>query len=138
MTYAQILAHFTNNPTHWGDNHGNLAEHVTDFINNYYSDELDTVADIDDMTDNISEYADNETPIYYNDIAKWFAENWNAVNCYVQDIGAPESRNFDIMRTIQAAYCYTLDGELRELLQETIDGYEEPEATEEETPDFPF
>lgn len=124
MNYSQLLAHFTTNSTHWGDNHGNLAEHVKDFINDYYSDKLDQVVDMDELSDNLAQYADNSTPIYYNNIAEWFAKNWNAVNEYVQDIGIPDARKFDIMRTIQAAYCYTLENEMRELIQETVDNYD--------------
>ena len=79
---------------------------------------------MDELTDNLSEYADQNTPIYHNDLAQWFANNWSAVNEYVQDMGVSETRNFDIMRTIQAAYCYTLDGEMSQLIQETVDNYD--------------
>lgn len=95
-----------------------------------YWDQEDEIDDIDDIIDDLYEIADNQTPVYYASIAEWFASNWYAVNEYIEELGI-DQKNFDIMRTIQGAYCYTLEQETREELEEFIGLYnEEQEGTE--------
>lgn len=93
-------------------------------------------SDYDDIIDklqyngSITEYADSSTPIYYNDIAKWFGENWSAVDEYVQEFGtmAEDSHGkADIMRTIQGAYCMTYERDIQEALKLLVEGVEEAE-----------
>ena len=97
-----------------------------------YWDQEDEIDDIDDIIDDLYEIADNQTPIYYWQIAEWFASNWYAVNEYIEELGI-DQKNFDIMRTIQGAYCYTLEQETREELEEFIDLYNESQECTEET-----
>jgi len=97
-------------------------------------DDIDDIVDdlseiIDDIVDDLSEICDSQTPIYYADIAEWFTSNWYAVNKYVEEIGI-DSKDFDIMRIIQGAYCYTLENETRAELEEFIDYYNDKKDTD--------
>ncbi len=84
------------------------------------NDEFNTASDmLDHMRDKgfISECADSSTPIYYSDIAKWFGENYRAVDEYVSEIGAPESKDFDIMKLIQGAFYISYERDLSNAIE---------------------
>lgn len=84
----------------------------------------------DDIADDLTECADSATPIYYNKIAAWFADgNWTAIDDYIAETGTPDE--FDIMKTIQCAYCYTLEQAARQLLSAIVQACEDDEAKEQ-------
>lgn len=70
-----------------------------DFTNSNYFDDI------------ISEYADNNTSIYYCDIAEFIAHNPDALNDAVAEFGI-DSRNFDIYALGQQAEYLTIRNEL--------------------------
>lgn len=68
----------------------------------------------------ITEYADSFTPIYYNQIAKWFGENWAAIDECLDEFGIPAQDSkgkTDIMKTIQMAYCWSYERDLQSALE---------------------
>lgn len=96
-----------------------------------YWDQEDEIDDIDDIIDDLYEICDSQTPVYYWQIAEWFASNWYAVNETVEELGM-DSKNFDIMKTIQMAYYYTLENETRQELEELIEYYNDKQEGIEE------
>lgn len=119
-----------------GDYHTIGYSELDDIINmldadTEYSDS-DEVIDALQYNGSITEYADSGTPIYYNDIAKWFGENWSAVGDYIDEIGEPmkdSGGRTDIMRTIQGAYCMTYERDIQEALRLLVEGVEEDDNT---------
>lgn len=84
----------------------------------------------------ISEYADSSTPIYYYDIAKWFGENYSAVDEYIDEMGdCVEGSNgkADIMKTIQGAHFLSYERDIQSALESLIDELPEEEEAEEVT-----
>lgn len=111
-----------------GDYHDITLSDVSDLID--MIDEAEEFNDSDEVIDHlqysgqISEYADSSTPIYYNQIAKWFGENWGAIDDYVEELGdvAKDSQGkADIMKTIQCAYCMSYERDLIEALKRFIE-----------------
>jgi len=134
MTRKELLAFLITTDKEATDKHSYLfssnihnTEDIYDCIYTLlseYWDQEDDIDNIDDIIDDLTEVADSQTPIYYADIAKFFSKNWSAVDSFVEEIGI-DSKNFDIMKLIQGAYCYTLEQEARQALEEFIDTYNE-------------
>lgn len=98
----------------------NLIEYIED-------KDHTTAYDIrDDNEATIQEVCDSAVPIYYADLAKWFGENWNAVNEYIDEFGemATEGDKPDIMKTIQGAYYITYEREILEALDVLMSKYD--------------
>lgn len=89
-----------------------------DTVVTQYSVDLEEEADVEEVEDAITETCDRATPIYYADIAKWFAENWSAVDETREELGETGA---DIMKEIQQAYFYTLERDVRNALQAYIE-----------------
>jgi hypothetical protein len=118
MSYSELLQKL---PIRYDGKYTKLAEHTKDFIESYIDDWNGQVQIEGDLLDNgyLSEYAHNQTPIYYQDLGTWFRDNWEAVNTYFEAVG---SNNSDIMLSVQNAYTYTLENELYEFLQDLVNG----------------
>lgn len=99
-----------------------ILEIIEETMSEYDNDDE---VDEDTLTEMLNEKADSACPIYYNEIAKWFANgNWTAVDeCFDNGmLGAPERS--DIMKHIQGAFVYTLENEARATLTNIISDIE--------------
>lgn len=130
----------TNDFFYRGDYHDIGLSELSDIVD--MMDESEEYEDFNDVIDklqyngSISEYADSSTPIHYNDIAKWFGENWSAVDEYIDEFGdcAQDSRGkADIMKTIQGAHYMTYERDIQSALESLIDDLPEEEEAEEVT-----
>lgn len=128
---------YENNEIYRGQYHDVVAWDMADYISNYdvlYDDIEYSTADevMDDLQDEFVSWADSETPVYYADIAKWFGDNYTAVDEYIDEMGADKDHgSTDIMRTIQGAYCYTLEQDMRDALQSFLEDIFEQDELEE-------
>jgi hypothetical protein len=64
----------------------NDAEQLEDFINEY-TQNGDSLEEVKDLDDNISEYADGLVPIYYYDIVKEWQENGDCHELTLEVVG---------------------------------------------------
>lgn len=115
-------------PVHIGYHEASEIHEVLSEVLGNYGNETDEVSDADELQDDINEEADICTPIYSNDIAKWFSENWQAYNDTADKLGK-DGMGDDIMKGIQISYCITLENEAMEALTAL---FEELENKEEE------
>jgi len=118
-----------------GDYHEITLSELDDAIaslDDDYEYEVDDI--LEDMQDNsiFSDLADSSTPIYYSDIAKWFGENYSAVNEYVNEMGTPDSRDFDIMKMIQGGYYISYERDIYQAMKQLLEDYESDMTPEEE------
>ena len=94
----------------------------------------DEIHEADDLRDAINEHADSATPVYNSGLAAWFGDNWSAVDDYLDEVGEPvmiqngNRQQPDIMRTIMAAYCMSLEREAFAALESVWEEAEELEA----------
>jgi hypothetical protein len=112
-----------------GDYHTIDQYEVKEIIENLDNEEYEDYEEIyDELTydGDLQEYADNATPIYYYDLAKWFGENWYAVNDYLDEFGEIAHNKWrpDIMKTIQGAYCITYERDLTSAIELIIEELE--------------
>lgn len=91
------------------------GEYILEFIDNYVDNE-NLIFNLEDeqLMEYLYEWADSNTPIYYNELAEWFSKNWTAIDEYSENFGT--CPNGDIMKKIQAAYCWTLENAMQTAL----------------------
>lgn len=122
-----------------GDYHDITLSELADIVDMLEDDgEYETYSDVVDALQyngSISEYADSSTPIYYADIAKWFEENWSAVDECMDEFGDPaqdSNGKTDIMKTIQMAHCWSYERDIQSALESLCDDLPEEEEEAEE------
>jgi len=104
-----------------GEHHDISNKDVASFLDNYgykFKDvDIESFEQLEDLfSDYFIEQADSDVPIYNSDIAEWFSDHWTAVNDYIDEFGIYE-KDFNIMNTIQGAYCISYERDLRDALQ---------------------
>lgn len=114
-----------------GDYHTIDSYELKELIENLDNEEYDDYSAVyDELTydGELYEYADTACPIYYYVIAKWFGENWGAVDEYMSEFGDMAQGcdgKPDIMKTIQCAFCMTYERDLSSALESIIKEVEE-------------
>ena len=90
-----------------------------EYLTSDYGKSEDIITDIDsaNLSENLMEVCDSQTPVYNGDAIQWMAQgtNWCAVDEYVDETGAQDYTN--IMNLVTAAYAYTLENEARATLE---------------------
>jgi hypothetical protein len=123
--------------TYKGDYHTIDSYEIKEIVENLDEEEYEDYSAIyDELTydGELFERSDSATPIYYHDIAKWFGENWSAVDEYVSEFGEMAQGSDgkpDIMKTIQCAYQMTHERDMTSALESIIDEMEEEEHDED-------
>ena len=100
---------------------------VLEAIMDYGDEEVEK----DELEEAIQEQADSQTPVYNNDLAGWFAENWMAYDEVAEEMGK-DNMGEDIMRSIAMAYCITLQRDATSALEVLWEEAEEYEEKQEE------
>lgn len=112
-----------------------LYGHSEDFINDYSASNSDYICDA------FSEFADGCVDIYYNDRAKWFADNWTLVDEANAELGSSGNVMQDIAQAqflqvehelyndieeiiLSLAYQYLINNDVEELTEEQIETIE--------------
>ena len=90
-------------------------------------EEFTDYTDLEDKLDyngRWSELADTQCPIYYNDIAKWFSENYIAIDEYVSEFGEMAEDGGgkpDIMKTIQCAFVVSYERDIKNAFKSFVE-----------------
>lgn len=109
-------------------NYSDLAEVLDRVKDEEEFESFDDFIEKMDYDGRIGEIADSNTPIYYYDIAKWFGENYSAVDEYVSEMGAPEAKDFDIMKLIQGAFYISYERDLKSAFETFFEDIEKEEV----------
>ena len=75
------------------------------------------------ITDDISEFADLNVPIYNSELLDWLKDNYDKLENSIQEFGI-DSENFDLIKQIQLAYYSEIQNELYEYIQKAIEEIE--------------
>ena len=88
---------------------------IIDFITAYFDDrKLKFNSDDEQLQEYLTEWANNNTPVYYSELTEWFSKNWTAIDEYIECFGS--SPDMEIMKIIQATYCWTLENAMTSTL----------------------
>lgn len=113
----------------------NDPETLADFIADYTTQgEVPTLEDVQDLEDNLSEYADGLVPIYYYEITKEWQETGECHQMTVEQCG--EYAEKDIYKMMQSDLYFYYEQQLREDWQALVNLMEEQEETEAGVTDF--
>ena len=89
----------------------NDGENLEDFINCYLIGES---SELDDLDDNLSEYADGLVPVYYNEIIKEWTENTDARGLTQEVLGETDG---DVYKIMMSDLFFYYEQQLREDLE---------------------
>jgi len=105
------------------DNSGefNDGEQLEDFLNCYIQEDTE---DLDDLDDNLSEYADGLVPVYYNEIIKEWQENGDCQGLTMEVLGETSGEVYKIMMSDLFFY---YEQQLREDLEKLKELIEDPD-----------
>ena len=106
----------------------NDGENLEDFINCYLIGES---SELDDLDDNLSEYADGLVPVYYNEIIKEWTENTDARGLTQEIQGETDGDVYGIMTSDLFFYYEQQLREDLEKLKELIEDQDEEEEAKQ-------
>ena len=119
MTYEQVSKLIKDNNTIFND-----SEQIDDFISNY--SQADNV-ELDDLEDNLTEYADGLVPIYYYDITKQWQDT---TDCHemTKEVCGEYGDKATIYEMMSSDLFYYYEQELREDYEKLKDLIDEQET----------
>lgn len=126
MTIKQIIEKIDKDYRYNSDYHTIERDDVVELLELLETKEADAdYKTMDELRDRLYYYglgfemADNNCPIYYADIAKWFGDNWQAVDEAIEEgiIDSTSIKDEGIMKALQCAYVMTYERGLVDALE---------------------